>query len=519
MVALDSPLSTPLHHHSRSKSRCIKQKKTNYYWTELSAKSLSLQATNSSLIKTLFMPPHHSSVDPKQILTGNFAPVDEIPPTECPVVDGELPPSLNGVYIRNGPNPQHQPHGPYHQFEGDGMLHSLRISHGCATFCSRYVKTYKYSLEQKLGSPAFPNFLSGFYSFADIARCAAFIGRIVTGEIKPRKGFGSANTSLTFFANKIFALCESDLPYVIHLTPEGEMFAFRCSLVVPPFLTLFHFDVNGTKVSNLPIFSVQRPTFIHDFAITKRYTVFAETQLVMKPIKLVMARGTPLDFDPDKVPRIGVIPRYATSESEIRWFSVPGFNAMHIINAWGEDHDENVINLLATNGLSIEHFFHELETVHFSVEKVRIDMRDGSVSRATLSPTSLEFGRINLTYVGRKSRYAYFGVADQVPKMSGVVKLDLELGREVSSRFYEPGCFGGEPFFVARDVSVPDDQLDEDDGYLVSYVHDESTGESKFMVMDAKSPNLDVVAAVKLPQRVPYGFHGHFVREKDLTEN
>ena len=91
-------------------------------------------------------------------------------------------------------------------------------------------------------------------------------------------------------------------------------------------------------------------------------------------------------------------------------------------------------------------------------------------------------------------------------------------GREctVGSRMYGDNCFGGEPFFIARDPENPDSE--EDDGYVVSYVHDESSGESSFMVMDARTPDLEVVAVVKLPQRVPYGLHGIFIREKDMNE-
>ena len=109
-----------------------------------------------------------------------------------------------------------------------------------------------------------------------------------------------------------------------------------------------------------------------------------------------------------------------------------------------------------------------------------------------------------------------------MPKISGVVKLDVsmtEVDRKeciVASRMFGPGCFGGEPFFVAREPDNPD--ADEDDGYIISYVHDENTGESKFLVMDAKSPKLEIVAAVKLPCRVPYGFHGLFVRESDINK-
>lgn len=119
-------------------------------------------------------------------------------------------------------------------------------------------------------------------------------------------------------------------------------------------------------------------------------------------------------------------------------------------------------------------------------------------------------------------RYVYAAVGDPMPKISGVVKLDVSVSEGdrrdciVASRMYGPRCFGGEPFFVAREPDNP--EADEDDGFLVSYVHDENIGESRFLVMDAKSPNLDIVAAVKLPRRVPYGFHGLFVRESDLNK-
>lgn len=118
----------------------------------------------------------------------------------------------------------------------------------------------------------------------------------------------------------------------------------------------------------------------------------------------------------------------------------------------------------------------------------------------------------------------YAGVLPQegLTNFTGVVKLDLSLskpdsdGCTVASRVYGPGCYCGEPFFVAREPDNP--AAPEDDGYLVTFTHNETTDESKFIVMDAKSPDLQIVAVVKLPQRVPYGFHGIFVRESDLQK-
>jgi 9-cis-epoxycarotenoid dioxygenase len=98
-----------------------------------------------------------------------------------------------------------------------------------------------------------------------------------------------------------------------------------------------------------------------------------------------------------------------------------------------------------------------------------------------------------------------------------VAKLDLERAGTgdctVATRDFGPGCFAGEPFFVPDDV---EGDGNEDDGYVVCYVHDERTRENRFVAMDARSPTLDVVAEVELPARVPYGFHGLFVTQTEL---
>ncbi|KAL3632135.1 putative carotenoid cleavage dioxygenase 4, chloroplastic [Castilleja foliolosa] len=101
----------------------------------------------------------------------------------------------------------------------------------------------------------------------------------------------------------------------------------------------------------------------------------------------------------------------------------------------------------------------------------------------------------------------------------GLVKVDLSLSSNdcvVGSRLYGPGCFGNEPFFVAREPNNPD--AEEDDGFVVAYVHDENAQESKFLVMDAKSPKLEIVGVVKLPGKVPTCFHGLFVHESQLNK-
>ncbi|XP_052194368.1 probable carotenoid cleavage dioxygenase 4, chloroplastic [Diospyros lotus] len=484
-------------------------------------------------------PPLPSSVDPELVLAGNFAPVDETPPTDCSVVHGQLPSSLDGVYIRNGPNPHLRPRGlAHHLFDGDGMLHSIRLSRGRATFCSRYVQSYKLKLERENGCAMIPSVFSGFYCLADVGRLVVALARVVTGRINLAQGFGLANTSVALFCNTLFAMIETDRPYAIRLTENGdiettgrfdfggeapinmtahpkvdsetgEVFSFQFFPFFP-YLTFFRFDSNGSKRQKVPIFSMKKASYIHDFALTKRYAIFPESQLEVSAMNLMALKGMPMKFRPTAQPRIGIIPRNAESDSEMRWFTVPGFNAFHIINAW-EEEDEDSIVLVVPRALSLENFLGRIEKVHFSLQKLRINMKSGAISSTLLSERSLELGSINAAYLGKKNRYLFMAVAEAVPKMSGVVKIDLESGREVASRSYGPGCFGGEALFVARDGAG-----DEDDGFVVSYVHNEMANESQFVVMDAKSPALEVVAAVRLPGRVPYGFHGLFVGEKQL---
>uniref|UniRef100_A0A0E0FBQ6 Uncharacterized protein n=1 Tax=Oryza meridionalis TaxID=40149 RepID=A0A0E0FBQ6_9ORYZ len=337
------------------------------------------------------LPEQRPTVDPRRVLSGNFAPVDELPPTSCHVIRGSIPSCLaGGVYIRNGPNPQHRlPRRTHHLFD-------------------------------------------------------------------------------------------------------------------------------GSKVADVPILSLQKPSVMHDFAITERYAIFPESQLIVNPMDMVMRGSSLVGLDRTMVPRIGVLPRYAKDESDMRWFKVPVFNMLHTTNAWEEADGEEIV-LVAPNNLSIEHMLGNMELMRARVDMVRINLCTGDVSCTALSPESLEFGVIHQGYVGRKNRYGYFGVSGPLPKIKGIRKLDFDLVGSgdctVGRRDFGLGCFAGEPFFVPDNI---DGYGNEDSGYVVCYTHEEDTGQSWFVVMDAKSPELDIVAEVQLPSRIPYGFHGLFVKQAEL---
>ena len=92
--------------------------------------------------------------------------------------------------------------------------------------------------------------------------------------------------------------------------------------------------------------------------------------------------------------------------------------------------------------------------------------------------------------------------------------------------FMPDNWYAQEPRFVPR--KAPENlqhELDEDDGYLLFYAFDESqmdeegmclsNAASELWIMDAKNLK-DIIARVKLPQRVPYGLHGKWFSEVDI---
>src|SRR5262245_41847006 len=86
---------------------------------------------------------------------GNFAPwrmEGEAPDLE---VVGELPRDLNGTFYRNGPNPAFEPPGRYHWFDGDGMIHAIRLEDGRASYRNRWVDSAGLAEERAAGRAIF----------------------------------------------------------------------------------------------------------------------------------------------------------------------------------------------------------------------------------------------------------------------------------------------------------------------------------------------------------------------------
>jgi carotenoid cleavage oxygenase len=83
-----------------------------------------------------------------------------------------------------------------------------------------------------------------------------------------------------------------------------------------------------------------------------------------------------------------------------------------------------------------------------------------------------------------------------------VLKHDLYQGRTMVRRL-------GQHRYPSEFVFIPNSsEAPEDDGVLMGFVYDAITDRSNLTMLD--SATLDTIAAVHLPERVPYGFHGNW---------
>jgi carotenoid cleavage dioxygenase-like enzyme len=92
------------------------------------------------------------------------------------------------------------------------------------------------------------------------------------------------------------------------------------------------------------------------------------------------------------------------------------------------------------------------------------------------------------------------------------VKHDLETGRSWSAAFGE-NRYGSEAPFAPRVGSV-----DEDDGYLVSFITDMENDLSECVLIDAKDVEAGPVCRIRLPHRISSGTHATWASGDSLRK-
>jgi carotenoid cleavage dioxygenase len=455
-------------------------------------------------------------------LSGNFAPVSRETEGPLPEVIGRIPRDLDGAFLRNGPNPVfvYDPE-QYHWFDGDGMVHMVSFSEGRADYRNRFVNTRGLGLEREQGAAIW----RGFSTLNDIANAEEQHGMMTKN---------TSNTNLVWHRGRLLSLWEGGPPHRLRypaLETEGEetfggdhegnfsahpkidprtqeMVAVSYSLVFPPYCKVCVVDKDGVVTHSTAV-DLPKATLIHDTVITERYTLVLDF-----PLTFDLERGfsgeRAIAFEPDKPARIGVLERHANGDG-IRWFAVKSGVVVHTTNAY-ESGAEIILDACRMDTTTFLQDgvrpTSEGKREQGMLTRYRIDLDAGTVNEEILDETPCDFPQINPHYLTKKNRYTYaacFSEQTTLPKFNKILKHDSELG---TTRFYQPpdGHFLGEAVFAAKK-----DANDEDDGYLICFAHDERQDVSQCLILDAKNMEGGPLATIRMPQRVPYGFHAYWV--------
>ncbi|KAL8978500.1 MAG: hypothetical protein Q9205_005929, partial [Flavoplaca limonia] len=293
-------------------------------------------------------------------------------------------------------------------------------------------------------------------------------------------------------------------------------------------------SLSSGRFHNAAVPGIQSAKMMHDFGVSKHHTVIMDLPLSLDPLNL--AKNTAVvAYDPHGRSRFGVFPRY--SPDKVRWFETRACCIFHTANSWdsvtvdstsGKERIESV-NMLAcrltsaslvfsagalaapvpTKAVPEEEREEEQCRLYYYDFCVGFQGRDEIRHQWALSAIPFEFPSLRESSSMSFAKYIYgcsvsdssFGAAlGRAVKMNALVKMDVERlidrgksdpptaisgcvdNRKVdeilnSKHADDPikifsmpeGWYAQECSFVARQ-----DGTSEDDGWLLSYVFDES---------------------------------------------
>jgi len=442
---------------------------------------------------------------PHPYLTGIHTPMtSELTLQTLPVI-GAIPAFLDGRYLRIGPNPAGRPNpARYHWFTGDGMVHGLRIANGQALwYRNRWVRTT--AVSNALHEPPAPG-----PRIAEIAVNTNVIGHagrfyaLVEAAGTPVE---LDETLATLAHNPFDGTLDGTFSAHPHRDPQsGELHAICYDYSDQATVRHVVVGANGQVRRQEPI-AVHHGPSIHDCAITGKFVLVFDLPVTFSMPAMLAGYEFPFRWNADHPARVGLLGREAAGETII-WCPVDPCYVYHPCNAFDAPDGKVVVDVSVHNRNGYRDF-RGPDAEDIRLERWTIDPARKTVTRAVIDPTPQEFPRCDERRIGQPYRYAYalevpVGTDNLIGK-TRLFKHDLTAGTRETHDFGE-NRYPGEFVFIPRS---PDSA--EDDGILMGLVVDTATETTELALLDAANFSAAPIARVKIPHRIPPGFHGNWV--------
>lgn len=338
-----------------------------------------------------------------------------------------------------------------------------------------------------------------------------------------------------------------------------------------------------SRLLNAPIPGIKSAKMMHDFGVSFDHTIILDLPLSLDPLNLAKSQPV-VQYNPHGRSRFGVFPRH--KPESVRWFETNPCCIFHTANSWDDrgksmngDQVTTHVNMLACRLTSAALVYSagdvaapqltsslpttaEEEQCRLYYYRFAMDTSSNEIKHQfALSTIPFEFPSIREDKSMSAAKFVYgcstsqgsFGAAlGRAVKIDCLVKIDAETlikrGRKDPALTPVSGCVDErsiEEVLESTDLNDPVqifklpkghyaqesrfvprlDSKSEDDGYIVTYVFDESQldsdgeclpdAKSELWIIDAKDMKT-MVGKVHLPMRVPYGLHGSYFSEQQV---
>ena len=484
-------------------------------------------------------------------------------------IEGELPPSLSGTLLRNGPGGV-EVYGTSlrHPIDGDGLVGALAFTgDGRVHFRSRFVDSSHRQMEREARRMMYRGQMGSLPpEFSRVRATVSAAGMMLPGRRKHAYPFRNpSNTNAIYWGGKLLTAYETHMPHRLNpvtLETEGledfggalapvRAFAahFRQDpqtgyLVTmsarpavgqrPAVIMFSEFDRSWTLVRQ-QIHHIDGLNYVHDFAMTPNYLIVQMTPFVSvqgsTPLRILSGATSPgqmMRHHPRLPSRIVVIPRFTGA---------------------GTVEDPPALAPILADDVSPVHIFHfgtALETdvgiectavclgVPFDMSwdrrvwlsnaseapgrlcryRLRLPQNPGGraeLTRTRLDDCSCEFPMADPRQHGSPQRFVYL-MANARPGQNlpyrDIVKCDVASELPVRELWRSEGMVG-EPTFAPG----PGQGADGDDGWIIVQLFQPREHRTQFVVLDAKNIAAGPLCRLRLPHHVPLAFHTTFTPE------